>query len=86
MRKYRGRWICAGCFEEECREFGGEFDDRVCRGRGCGRGIKHIGWECFQPVCGWCLKIVDKKGIEVAKEAFRESADFKVLRKDLRNN
>lgn len=88
-KKYRARWLCVGCFEEECWEFGVGFEDRACRGRGCGRRLEDVGWESFQPVCGWCYKIVGKKGMEVAREAFRESEEFKVLkeapRKDSKN-
>lgn len=78
-KRYRGRWVCAGCVEDEIGEEIGEgFEEKKCRGRGCGRTVGEVGWEGFQPVCGWCLRIVDEKGIEAAREALREGEGFEV--------
>jgi hypothetical protein len=63
---------------------GQAFDEKECRGRGCGVKVKEVGWERFQPVCGWCLRIVDAKGMEVAREALREGEGFEGLRRDSR--
>lgn len=81
-KRYRGSWLCAACFEVECQEFVGRFEEKKCRGRACGMTLGDVGWDRFQPVCGWCLRVVDAKGMEVAKEALREGEGFEVLRKD----
>ncbi|KAM0723156.1 hypothetical protein Q7P37_001356 [Cladosporium fusiforme] len=81
-KRYRQRWLCAACFESECAEFAGGFEEKKCQGRACELTLGDVGWERFQPVCGWCLKVVDAKAMEVAREALREGEGFEVLRKD----
>lgn len=88
-KRYRKRWLCAGCFEAECVDIVGlKFEDKKCKGRGCGKTVAEVGWERFQPVCGWCLRVVDEKGMEVAREAVREGEGFEILssRKDSRRS
>ena len=84
-KRYRGRWICAGCFEEECADvIGKTFEEKKCKGRGCGVTVAEAGWDRFQPVCGWCWGILDAKAIEVARDTLREAEGFEVLRRDSR--
>lgn len=47
----------------------------------CGVEVREVGWEGFQPVCGWCLRIVDERGMEVAREAWREGEGWEGLRR-----
>jgi hypothetical protein len=86
-KRYRGRWLCAGCFEEGCAHIiGKSFEERRCKCRGCEETIAEVGWDKFQPVCKWCWGIIDSKGIEAAKEALQEAEGFEVLRKDSRKD
>lgn len=86
-KRYRGHWICLSCFEDECNEVLGQgFDSKECQGRGCGTTVAQVGWDKFQPVCGWCLRIVDAKGMEGAKQALRDGEGFESLRRDSRRS